>query len=59
MDVLPMPRSGNPLPPEGLLVDESSSFADLKGVIEEFLRVFFERELEVRPRRHGRLRRGA
>jgi phenylalanyl-tRNA synthetase alpha chain len=35
---------------EGLLVDEQSSFADLKGVIEEFLRVFFERELEVRFR---------
>ena len=35
---------------EGLLIDESSSFADLKGVIEEFLRVFFERELEVRFR---------
>ena len=35
---------------EGLLVDEHSSFADLKGVIEEFLRVFFERELAVRFR---------
>jgi phenylalanyl-tRNA synthetase alpha chain len=35
---------------EGLLVDEHSSFADLKGVIEEFLRVFFERELDVRFR---------
>ena len=35
---------------EGLLIDEHSSFADLKGVIEEFLRVFFERELEVRFR---------
>ena len=35
---------------EGLLVDEHSSFADLKGVIEDFLRVFFERELEVRFR---------
>ena len=35
---------------EGLLVDEHSSFADLKGVIEEFLRVFFERELAVRVR---------
>ena len=28
---------------EGLLIDEHSSFADLKGLIEEFLRVFFER----------------
>jgi phenylalanyl-tRNA synthetase alpha chain len=35
---------------EGLLVDEHSSFADLKGIIEEFLRVFFERELAVRFR---------
>jgi phenylalanyl-tRNA synthetase alpha chain len=35
---------------EGLLVDERSSFADLKGTIEEFLRVFFERELAVRFR---------
>lgn len=35
---------------EGLLIDEHSSFADLKGVIEEFLRVFFEKELEVRFR---------
>ena len=35
---------------EGLLIDEQSSFADLKGVVEEFLRVFFERELAVRFR---------
>jgi len=35
---------------EGLLVDEHSSFADLKGVVEEFLRVFFEKELQVRFR---------
>jgi phenylalanyl-tRNA synthetase alpha chain len=35
---------------EGLLIDEHSSFADLKGVIEDFLRVFFERDLEVRFR---------
>jgi len=35
---------------EGLLIDEHSSFADLKGLIEEFLRVFFERELDVRFR---------
>ncbi|MGL4565720.1 MAG: phenylalanine--tRNA ligase subunit alpha, partial [Halioglobus sp.] len=35
---------------EGLLVDEHSSFADLKGVIADFLRQFFEKELEVRFR---------
>jgi len=35
---------------EGLLVDDHSSFADLKGIIEDFLRVFFERELDVRFR---------
>jgi len=35
---------------EGLLIDEHSSFADLKGVVEEFLRVFFEKELAVRFR---------
>lgn len=36
---------------EGLLIDESSSFADLKGLIEDFLRVFFEQdELQVRFR---------
>ncbi len=35
---------------EGLLIDEDSSFADLKGLIEDFLRVFFERELAVRFR---------
>ncbi|MEH6634262.1 MAG: phenylalanine--tRNA ligase subunit alpha [Halioglobus sp.] len=35
---------------EGLLIDEHSSFADLKGLIEDFLRMFFERELEVRFR---------
>ncbi len=35
---------------EGLLVEERVSFADLKTTIEEFLRVFFERELEVRFR---------
>ncbi len=33
---------------EGLLIDENASFADLKGLIEEFLRVFFEADLEVR-----------
>ena len=35
---------------EGLLIDEHSSFADLKGLIEDFLSVFFERELDVRFR---------
>jgi len=35
---------------EGLFIDEHSSFADLKGLIEDFLRVFFERELAVRFR---------
>ncbi len=36
---------------EGLLIDEHSSFGDLKGLIEDFLRVFFEREdLAVRFR---------
>ncbi|MDG1772457.1 MAG: phenylalanine--tRNA ligase subunit alpha [Oceanicoccus sp.] len=35
---------------EGLLISENSSFADLKGIVEEFLRVFFEKELAVRFR---------
>lgn len=35
---------------EGMLIDDHSSFADLKGLIEDFLRVFFERELAVRFR---------
>ncbi len=35
---------------EGLLIDEKSSFADLKGLVEDFLRAFFERELQVRFR---------
>lgn len=35
---------------EGLLIDENISFADLKGTIEEFLRVFFEKPLGVRFR---------
>lgn len=36
---------------EGLLVDEQSSFADLKGLIEDFLHVFFENKaLAVRFR---------
>ncbi|HZP87011.1 MAG TPA: phenylalanine--tRNA ligase subunit alpha [Burkholderiales bacterium] len=32
---------------EGLLVDETSSFADLKGTLAEFLRAFFERDFEM------------
>ena len=35
---------------EGLMVGEDVSFADLKGVLYDFLRCFFERELEVRFR---------
>ncbi len=35
---------------EGLLVDEEVSFADLKGVLDEFLRQFFESDLAVRFR---------
>lgn len=35
---------------EGLYIDKNISFADLKGTVEEFLRVFFEKELAVRFR---------
>lgn len=35
---------------EGLLVDKDVSFADLKGIVQEFLKVFFEKELAVRFR---------
>ncbi|MCF6217977.1 MAG: phenylalanine--tRNA ligase subunit alpha [Gammaproteobacteria bacterium] len=35
---------------EGLMVDESASFADLKGLLMDFLQNFFERELAVRFR---------
>lgn len=35
---------------EGLLVDEGVSFADLKGVLDDFVRAFFERDLAVRFR---------
>jgi len=35
---------------EGLYVNEKVSFAELKGVITEFLKLFFERELGVRFR---------
>jgi phenylalanyl-tRNA synthetase alpha chain len=35
---------------EGLLVDKDVSFADLKGTVQQFLSVFFEREVVVRLR---------
>jgi len=35
---------------EGFLVDKDASFADLKGVIYEFLTLFFEKDIEVRFR---------
>jgi len=35
---------------EGLLVDENVSFADLKGLIADFLKAFFEADLAVRFR---------
>lgn len=35
---------------EGLLVDETSSLADLKGTLAEFVRAFFERDFEMRFR---------
>lgn len=35
---------------EGLMVDENVSFADLKGILTEFLRHYFERDLPVRFR---------
>ncbi|MEE9253477.1 MAG: phenylalanine--tRNA ligase subunit alpha [Pseudomonadales bacterium] len=35
---------------EGLVVDEGVSFADLKGTVIEFLRLFFEKEVAVRFR---------
>lgn len=35
---------------EGLLVNEDTSFADLKGMLESFLRAFFEKDLAVRFR---------
>lgn len=35
---------------EGLLIDENISFADLKGILHEFLNVFFEDDLKVRFR---------
>lgn len=35
---------------EGLLVDENISFADLKGILQQFLNVFFEDEIKTRFR---------
>lgn len=35
---------------EGLLIDEDISFADLKGILQQFLRAFFEQDLRVRFR---------
>jgi phenylalanyl-tRNA synthetase alpha chain len=35
---------------EGLLIDDNVSFADLKGTVEDFLQVFFEKDLAVRFR---------
>ncbi|RRN54256.1 phenylalanine--tRNA ligase subunit alpha [Pseudoxanthomonas sp. SGNA-20] len=35
---------------EGLLVDETSTFADLKGTLSEFVRAFFERDFQMRFR---------
>ncbi len=35
---------------EGFLVDTDVSFADLKGLVYEFLRAFFEKEIQVRFR---------
>lgn len=35
---------------EGLMISENCSFADLKGMLESFLRSFFEKELAVRFR---------
>ena len=35
---------------EGFLVDEDVSFADLRGTLDQFLRLFFEQDVEVRFR---------
>ncbi len=35
---------------EGLFVDEKVSFAELKGVLSEFLKIFFEKDLDVKFR---------
>ena len=35
---------------EGMVIDETTSFADLKGTLVEFVRAFFERDFEMRFR---------
>jgi len=35
---------------EGLMVDEEASFTDLKGILDDFLKQFFEKDLKVRFR---------
>ena len=35
---------------EGLMIDESVTFADLKGILHDFLKNFFEKDLQVRLR---------
>ncbi|GAM58771.1 phenylalanyl-tRNA synthetase alpha chain [Vibrio ishigakensis] len=35
---------------EGLMIDENINFAQLKGILSEFLTAFFEEEVEVRFR---------
>lgn len=35
---------------EGLLIDESTTFIDLKGILDEFLKQFFEKDLKTRFR---------
>ncbi|MBM4202202.1 MAG: phenylalanine--tRNA ligase subunit alpha, partial [Gammaproteobacteria bacterium] len=35
---------------EGFWVDEHTSFADLRGILYEFLRLFFEKQIEIRFR---------
>src|SRR3990167_7129048 len=35
---------------EGLMIDEAVSFADLKGVLTQFLQAFFEKEIPIRFR---------
>ncbi len=35
---------------EGLLIDESATFAELKGMLIQFLEIFFEKELKIRFR---------
>ncbi len=35
---------------EGLMIDKNISFADLKGILDDFIKQFFERDLQVRFR---------